>query len=164
MIRILPLSLLLLAAACDRQQNEAAQQPGVVTNIVDQALPQTRPADAPANAMAPPEPAAGVDGPPPPAAPDGLIPAAFQGRWAGEAERCGDRAAALELTVAPDQLIFHESVGTVKAVREGADGRVAVDASFTGEGQSWQRTVEMRRTGEKLIVTNDGTAVTRKRC
>ncbi|WP_230461182.1 hypothetical protein [Sphingobium sp. CAP-1] len=161
---MMPLALLLCAAACGSEKKDAATQPGVVTNIMDQALPEARPADAPANGIAPVEAQPAIDTPPPSAAPDGLIPAAFQGRWTGEADRCGDRAAPLELTIAPDQLIFHESVGTVGSARAEADGRIAVDAAFTGEGQSWTRTLHMRRVGDRLIITNDGTAVTRKRC
>lgn len=166
MKRMILLSLLLPIAACGKQDQDAAKQPGVVTNILDQAVPDARPADAPANGIAPTEPSPTVDTPPPPAAPDGLIPAAFQGRWVGEQEKCGDRAAPLELKVAPDSLIFHESVGTVKAVRAESDGRVAVDAAFTGEGQSWTRTLQMRASpeGQALTITNDGTAVVRKRC
>lgn len=161
-----PLLLPMLLAACNRPSDDAAQQPGVVANIVDQALPATRPADAPVNAIVPVEPAPGIDSPPPPAAPAGLIPTAFQGRWTGAADRCGDRAAALELTIAPDRLIFHESVGTIQAVRDGTGGRAIIDAAFTGEGQSWTRTLALRTSadGQALTIINDGTAVTRKRC
>ncbi|MDO7836497.1 hypothetical protein Q4610_15730 [Sphingobium sp. HBC34] len=160
-----PIALLLLAA-CDRPSDDAAQQPGVATTIMNQAPPAIRPTDAPANAIVPVEPAPRIDTPPSPAASDGLIPAAFQGRWTGAADRCGDRAAALELTIAPDQMIFHESVGAVQAVREGTDGRVTIDAAFTGEGQSWTRTLALRISadGRALTIVNDGTAVTRKRC
>lgn len=159
---------LLLTAACDRTPDKQGDQPGVVTNILDQTLPGTRPnvAEAPDNGITPVEAAPDVKTPPPAAAPDGLIPAAMQGRWAGAAERCGDKAAALELTVMPDQLLFHESVGTVKSVTQDKDGRAAVEAAFTGEGQSWTRTLalSLSKDGKALTVVNDGAAVTRKRC
>lgn len=98
--------------------------------------------------------------------PTGAIPAALQGRWTGLNDRCGDRSADLELTVTPKSLIFHESVGTVKGVTSGANGRLRIDAAFTGEGDSWTKTLELRpsASGRELTVINDGTAVTRKRC
>jgi hypothetical protein len=41
-----------------------------------------------------------------------------------------------------------------------------VKADFTGEGQSWTRTLALRMAedGKALTIVNDGTAVTRKRC
>lgn len=158
---ILPL---LLVAACNRAPESQGDQPGVVADIVDQTLPNME--AAPANGITPVETTPDVQKPPPAAAADGLIPVGMQGRWAGAAERCGDRAAALELTVMPGQLLFHESVGTVKRVTQGDDGRAAVEAAFTGEGQSWTRTLALTlsKDGKALTVVNDGTAVTRKRC
>lgn len=155
---------LLTVTACNRAPEKQGDQPGVVTNILDQTLPNA--AEAPTNGITPVEAAPTVQPPPPAAAPDGLIPVGMQGRWAGAAERCGDKAAALELTVTPDQLLFHESVGTVKSVTQDKDGRAAVEAAFTGEGQSWTRTLALRTSadGKALTVVNDGTAVTRKRC
>ncbi|MBU0931984.1 MULTISPECIES: hypothetical protein [Sphingobium] len=155
---------LLLVTACNRAADKQNDQPGVVTNILDQTLPNME--AAPANGITPVETVPRVETPPPAAAADGLVPAAMQGRWAGAAERCGDKAAALELTVMPDQLLFHESVGTVKQVTQDADGRAAVEAAFTGEGQSWTRTLALTlsKDGKALTVVNDGTAVTRKRC
>ena len=161
---------LLVLAACNRAPEKQDDQPGVVTNILDQTLPNME--APPSNGIGPVAPTptstpiSTVDTPPPPPAPDGLIPAAMQGRWTGAAERCGDKAAALELTVMPDQLLFHESVGTVKSVTQDKDGRAAVDAAFTGEGQSWTRTLalSLSKDGKALTIVNDGTAVTRKRC
>ncbi|WP_062113675.1 hypothetical protein [Sphingobium sp. MI1205] len=94
------------------------------------------------------------------------IPAALQGNWTGLNDRCGDRSAELELKVTPESLVFHESVGTVEGVTTGADGRVRVDAAFTGEGQSWTKRLDLRPSanGRELVITNDGAAVTRKRC
>ncbi len=157
---------LLLIAGCDRKPEKSTDQPGVVTNILDQSPPEAGDVAAPSNAIAPVDTHGSVDAPSPAAAADGLVPAAMQGRWVGEAERCGDRSAALELTVAPDQLLFHESVGDVKRVTIDRDGRASVQAEFTGEGESWTRTLALRLMpdGRSLTITNDGTAVTRKRC
>ncbi|WP_311268682.1 hypothetical protein [Sphingobium sp. WCS2017Hpa-17] len=161
---LLMLPLLLIVTACNRTPEKQDDQPGVVTNILDQTLPNM--AEPPANGITPVETGPARPAPTPAAAPDGLVPAAMQGRWAGAAERCGDKAAALELTVMPDQLLFHESVGTVKSVTQDKDGRAAVEAAFTGEGQSWTRTLalSLSKDGKALTVVNDGTAVTRKRC
>lgn len=161
-----PLLSLLLIAACNQKGGQQDQQPGVVANIVDQTLPEVRDGPTPPNSINPAEPSPAIDTPPLPAAPEGLIPARIQGKWTGTDERCGDRGADLELSIAADQLVFHESVGLVKAVRESGDDSIALEAAFTGEGQSWTRTLRMRPSadGRTLTITNDGTAVTRKRC
>lgn len=165
MRKIVPFLPLLLITACNQKDGQQ-EQPGVVSNIMDQTMPEVRDGPTPANMITPIEPPPSIDTPPPPAAPDGLIPIALQGRWTGMDERCGDRAADLELSVAPDQLVFHESVGTVKAVRMRDDGMVVVNTAFTGEGQSWNRTLQMRPSadGRTMTITNDGTTVVRKRC
>lgn len=151
------LPLLLLAACDDGGKREA----GVSTNIVDQhdvdsvpaagnnveeVLPEEKPTETPQSASS--------------------MPAALQGRWTGINNACGDRMADLELNITPDSLVFHESVGTVKSVSAGADGRIRVNAAFTGEGQSWTRRLELRPSanGRELTIVNDGAAVTRKRC
>ena len=163
----LPLLLsVALTAACNQTPDKAADQPGVVANIMDQTLPNMEEPPAPANSITPVESGPRIETPPPAAYAAGAIPAAMQGRWAGVADRCGDRSASLELTVTPDQLLFHESVGTVKDVQAEEDGRAVVKADFTGEGQSWTRTLALRlaEDGKALTIVNDGTAVTRKRC
>lgn len=157
---------LLLAAGCNQSSDKSADQSGVVANILDQTLPNVEEAPPAANVITPVESPPKIDTPPPEAAVAGLIPAAMQGRWTGAQDRCGDRSADLELTVTPDRLLFHESVGTVQSVTAGEDGRAAVEAAFTGEGQSWTRTLALRTSpdGKALTIVNDGTAVTRKRC
>lgn len=81
-------------------------------------------------------------------------------------DRCGDRAAAMELQILPDQLVFHESVGTVQTVKPDGDRRLSITAAFTGEGQSWSRTIllNLAADGQKLTIVNDGASETRKRC
>lgn len=157
-----PLLPLLLIAACDNGK-QSAEQPGVVANIMDQALPNAQQPAPPANAITPVEPPPAID--PPAATPTGQIPATLQGRWTGPADRCGDRSADLELTITPDQLLFHESVGEVRSVKA-IEGGLSVEAAFTGEGQSWSRTLLLKPSsdGRTLTIVNDGAAVTRKRC
>lgn len=161
---ILLLSLLPLAACSEKKDS----QPGMIANIIDQAVPDVRNVPAEGNAIRPAEPqpdlrSAEAPRDMPAAA---AIPVSLQGRWTGITDRCGDKSADLDLTVSGDSLIFHESVGTVKGVTSGPGGRVRVDADFTGEGQSWSSHLDLRPSanGRELTITNDGTAVTRKRC
>lgn len=161
-----PSILLALAilTACDRSGESQGGQPGIVANIVEKTLPAPPAAQPADNGIDPVETPPSMDGPPPPRAPAGLIPVLAQGRWTGLSDRCGDASAALDLRVGPDRLLFHESEGMVESVESRADGRYAVRASFTGEGQSWSRTLLMRPSGDRLVIANDGEAVTRKRC
>ncbi len=94
----------------------------------------------------------------------GQLPIAFQGRWTGMKDRCADAGAEQELKITPKELIFHESVGSVARVTRKGEGRVTVEAAFTGEGESWTKRLEMRASGDELTVSNDGQTVTRKRC
>lgn len=148
---------LVALSACDKPDGKQEKQPGIVANISDRSEPQ-QDARTVANATPPAQP------PAPEAAASGPIPAALQGRWTGVTDKCGDRAADLELSILPDQLVFHESVGKVETVTPGADGDWSVRASFTGEGQSWTRTLTLRPAADTLTIINDGTAVVRKRC
>lgn len=129
------------------------------TPAQDASLAPEKDAQPPNNVAAPAKPNAG-------SSPAGGIPAALQGNWTGLSDRCGDRSAELELKVTPENLIFHESVGTVKGVVTGTDGRVRVEAAFTGEGDSWTKKLDLRPSanGRELTIINDGAAVTRKRC
>ena len=158
----LPLCALMALAACNRASDEGGNQPDIVANIVEDAVPQAGEAGAPADAVAPAPNGAGGEVP----SPEGPVPAALRGSWTGMSDRCGDRAAALELAVGPDSLIFHESVGTVQAVAKSEDGATRVTAAFTGEGDSWTRTLTFRPSadGRTLVIVNDGAATTRKRC
>lgn len=172
-MRLLPALPLLLLAACDQGDSG---KPGMSTNIVEEQssydVSNLTPAQdeslRPGNATAPPgnETAPARPREQQEASAPGTIPAALRGHWTGVNDACGDRSSDLELTVTPKSLIFHESVGTVTDVAPGPDGRVRVTASFTGEGDSWTRKVELRPSanGRELTMINDGAAVTRKRC
>lgn len=160
------LTSMILLGGCGQQSGNDAAQPNVVTNIMDEALPDTDKPAPPANAIVPVEPLPTIETPKQAASPAGLIPASMQGRWAGMQARCDDRSDALELTIKPDQLIFHESVGTVQSVDAEEGGHIRVQSAFTGEGESWTRTLSLKPSadGARLTIVNDGTAVTRKRC
>ena len=160
-LSILP--MLLLAACGSKEQNQSG---GIVTNILDQALPDTKAPPPAANSITPVEPPPALPVPRGEAERSDAIPIALQGSWTGTRERCGDRAAVLELRITAASLVFHESVGTVRRVTRGADGRLTVEAAFTGEGDSWNRTLTLRPSadGRQLTIVNDGEAVVRKRC
>jgi len=158
----LPLTLLSLAACGDRGDppadpaNGMAQAP-IPTASRESADNSARPVDPPAQPV-PSAPVATEE-------PAGLIPAAMRGRWTGLADDCSDDASEMALTVTPDRLLFHESEGVARAV-DPVDGGVAVQADFTGEGQSWTRQIMLRPSadGRRLTVVNDGMDVIRKRC
>ncbi|WP_370308597.1 hypothetical protein [Sphingobium abikonense] len=160
------LTSMILLGGCGQQSGNDAAQPNVVTNIVDEAPPDTDEPAPPANAIVPAEPIPTIETPKQAASPAGLIPASMQGRWAGVQARCDDRSDALELTIRPDQLIFHESVGMVQSIDPQGGREMQVKAAFTGEGESWTRTLSLKPSadGARLTIVNDGTAVTRKRC
>lgn len=159
---LLPLALL---AACGEKKGD---QPAVVANIVDQVVTDADQVPSAGNATQPVQPAPSASSPDgaEQAAPGSAIPAALVGRWTGISDNCGDRTADLELNITPGSLIFHESVGTVKGVSSGPRGRIRVDAAFTGEGESWNRRLELHPSanGRELTIVNDGTATVRKRC
>jgi hypothetical protein len=101
-----------------------------------------------------------------PAEKTNMVPVAFRGRWTGAKDRCADAGAELELQIKPRELIFHESVGTITRVTRLNATKIAIDAAFTGEGESWTKRLEIRTSadGQTLTIANDGQAVVRKRC
>ncbi|WP_257555440.1 hypothetical protein [Sphingobium sp. CFD-2] len=154
------LPLLVLAACGDKP----GDQPGIATNIVDEAMNEVQQVPEGANGIQTAEPAPEIPSKPVPVG--STIPASVQGRWTGLDESCADRATELELTITPTSLVFLESEGKATGVSHGPDGRIRIDAAFTGEGQSWNRKLELRpsASGRELTVIDDGRAVTRKRC
>lgn len=158
---LLPLFAL---AACDKAAESPESQPGIATNISDQIESEKADMPPPANVAQAAE--AESDSSLPQADETGQMPVAMLGRWTGMKDRCGDRSADMELNILPDRLVFHESVGTVEDVTPGDERRLSVRAAFTGEGQSWTRTLTLNPSedGQTLTIINDGTAATRKRC
>jgi hypothetical protein len=160
MKRAFALCALVAVAACGRASDEKDGQPEIVSNIVEDAVPEAEQVVPPVNAVAAGENRVEAEIPPSP----GPVPAALQGRWTGLSDDCGDRAAPLELNIGPDSLIFHESVGQVEKVTRGEGGAMRVTAAFTGEGESWTRTLTLKPAADTLTIVNDGTATVRKRC
>ncbi|MDO9489947.1 MAG: hypothetical protein Q7J32_16350 [Sphingomonadaceae bacterium] len=94
------------------------------------------------------------------------IPARFLGLWAADAAGCRVPPASIEwLRVTPEALRFHESLGAVRAVRPLGESAVELDLDFDGEGQQWQATRLLRRTGDVLTLSGaDMPPISRTRC
>lgn len=162
------IGLALLAGCDDRKPPETE---GIDRAPIETADPAPRtPASNPAEETPP------VEAPPPDAtarndrndnsADPSAIPAALRGQWTGLDERCGDRGAVLALELSPRELLFHESAGTVKRIEAAPGDATRVTADFTGEGESWTRTLLLKPSanGQRLTITQQGSTVTRKRC
>lgn len=158
------ISLLLLAGCDDKQTPE---QGGIDRAPIGNAspAPDATPTETAERSETPPEASPANQAEPDPADPS-AIPVAMRGQWVGLSERCGDRGAPLALEVTPRELLFHESVGTVKKVEAASGDARRVTADFTGEGQSWSRTLllEPSASGQRLTITQQGSTATRKRC
>lgn len=154
------LPLLALAACGDKSEDQS----GIDTNIVDEAMNEVPELPQGGNGIQTAEPSPDIPSSPVPGG--SAIPASVQGRWTGLDESCADRATEMELTITPSSMIFLESEGKATGVSHGPDGRIRIDAAFTGEGQSWNRRLELRPSagGRELTVIDEGRAVTRKRC
>lgn len=152
----LPIALIVGLSAC-------GQDGDPTDNRVDQAQLSTNIAETPGNQVTVIDPGANesvaVDR-------SDTAPVAFQGRWTGAKDNCTDAGAELELQITAKDLIFHESVGTITRITRQDGGKVAIDAAFTGEGESWTRRLEVSTSadGQILTIANDGQAVRRKRC
>ena len=115
-------------------------------------------------AGAPPQEAA----PAAPAEPPPLamgIPAKFQGKWDESAAACAT-ASIMTLTIAGNELRFHESIGEITSVTPEGDNAVKVAGPFEGEGEKWEgeMRLELSADGTTLTTTNGGTATPRVRC
>ena len=109
--------------------------------------------------MMPVEPDGGIgDGAPPlPDTVDGDIPPALHGRWGLVSADCtSDRGDAKGLIAVDAQGIeFYESMGLVEDVEESDDRSIRARFAFTGEGQEWERDMQ-------LALSADGTRLTRR--
>lgn len=97
---------------------------------------------------------------PPAAAP--AIPAAFRGEWNANRALCGTGRGETRLVVGSNWVQFHESSGDVSAVRRQNDRIVTLAAAFTGEGQTYGRTIRMELSPSGKALTIEG--LLRHRC
>lgn len=157
------IGLALLAGCDDRKPREPEGVDRTPIGTAPAAPERRSPAPTPP-ADAPTEP--GNTQPDTASADPAAIPVAMRGQWTGPDERCGDRGAVLALEVNPRELLFHESAGTVKKIEAAPNDATRVTADFTGEGESWTRTLLLKQSadGQRLTITQQGSTVTRKRC
>lgn len=93
------------------------------------------------------------------------IPAQFVGSWNRDAAACADPAASIEgVRVTPDELWFHESVGTVKRVKPLGPNHIRLIADYDGEGQQWTATQTLRISGDRLTIMTGDQPFSRIRC
>jgi hypothetical protein len=96
-----------------------------------------------------------ADGPP-----EVTIPEAARGSWGLVAGDCipGASDAKGLLVIDATTLTFYESRGTLTAVSERSDTRIAGSFAFTGEGQAWTREeiLDVQDDGRTLIRREDG--------
>jgi ferric-dicitrate binding protein FerR (iron transport regulator) len=143
----LPALAAVLVAGCGRTQADQDANAAIATPVA---------ADAPANAGEPP---------PPPPSTGKTIPATLLGVYDASLEACGKPSDA-HLTVAPTELRFHESIGTVRQVVAAGADTVSVEADYQGEGERWRsrRELKLGDGGATLTVSGDGTRLVRVRC
>lgn len=95
------------------------------------------------------------------AASDGQIPPRFWGQWRTARKSCDDRRDTMGVTISADRLLFYESEGRVKAVRETGPNALTLSADYTGEGESWSRWSSLKLTDRDELLIDD---VRRVRC
>ena len=88
-----------------------------------------------------------------------LIPDSFIGHWDATAETC-KATSDMKLVITQSEMTFWESAGQVTAVTVNGPGDVTVKAAFSGEGEQWNRDLNLVLNGDTLTI--DGTA--RVRC
>ncbi len=99
-----------------------------------------------------------------------LIPAAFHGRWGMVLADCtstlGDNKGLI--TIAGDTINFYESRGKLTKVTLNAPENFTGTFAFTGEGQSWTNSQNLKLTGGSITLVRSETDVAQsysyKRC
>jgi len=86
-----------------------------------------------------------------------LIPAAFHGRWGmGPADCEPGRSDAKGLITIGDKTIdFYESKGTLTKVTLNAPENFTGTFAFTGEGQSWTNSQNLKLTGSSTLIRSE---------
>lgn len=162
----LPVGLLLLAACgggtSDGKDEQAASDD--TASKTAPMVPESAPAAPAAVQESPPDyvadPAVG-----PPAKPDpgigtgeAVIPAMIRGRWALKAADCQAKRGTdlTALVIDAKTLRFFESAGELARVRERSTTRLVADYKFSGEGEDWDRLMQLTvEDGGKTLVRHD---------
>lgn len=135
----------------DKSASNTSSENGVVTEI-DEDLPGV---EEPGNGMVHEAP------PPASATSDGQIPPRFWGQWRTNRKSCDDRRDTMGVTISADRLLFYESEGRVKKVRETGPNALILSADYTGEGENWSRWSSLNLTDKDELLIDD---VRRVRC
>ncbi|BBB13338.1 hypothetical protein [Sphingopyxis sp. FD7] len=151
---MMPAALLLLAACGGGQDGETGPEDSAAISPVQKAEraapPEMPTAGVNAEAPAPDEDGARVDG--------DTHPPAIRGRWALSAADCTARKGAdlTVLTIGATDLRFYESHGELVRVRESDANRIVADYRFSGEGEQWDRRMTLTLAdGGKALVRRD---------
>ena len=86
------------------------------------------------------------------------IPAAIRGRWALKAADCAAKRGTdlTALVIDGSNLRFFESHGELARVRESGAERIVADYRFSGEGEEWDRRMQLELAdGGKTLVRRD---------
>ncbi len=93
------------------------------------------------------------------------IPAQYLGKWDASAADCG-QASIMTLTISPNELRFHESIGEIRTVEPDGVNAIKVAGPFDGEGETWEGALRLELSADEttLSTTNNGTVTQRVRC
>jgi hypothetical protein len=94
-----------------------------------------------------------------------VIPTQFQGEWNEDIQACGKGINDSELHIGPKMINYYESDGEIRKVILHNNKAITVTASYTGEGQVWDSTVQFVLWGTNaLSQITDGNKFVRYRC
>jgi len=139
------------------------------------AMPEGKAEDAPGNVLTTPDSSSGSaignNAAPPPApaaeapATQEALPAEFHGRYDESRVACRG-SSEYRLVITASELRYHESVGRVRKVVVEEPLVASVTADYQGEGETWSNVRELRlsKDGSSIMITGDGTGLTRIRC
>lgn len=125
-----------------------------------------RGADAMALANACEEAVSPAPPPPPPPLPGNArqdqIPVDFRGEWNARLQDCGAGRSDTRLIIGGRTIRFYESRGDVTSVTREGPRAISVQARYTGEGETRNRTTRLVLSGDSNRLTIDG--LSRQRC
>lgn len=93
------------------------------------------------------------------------LPGGFLGVW--DANPACPSASDTKLTVSTTDLTFFESGATIRKVTVRSANEAVIDADFSGEGETWSRSLSIKLGADgKTLTTDEGTdkQVVRTRC